>query len=429
MSSTLNKQTYLRRANFVLSAKKSSLQRLEFIFATAGLLFYVGTLTGILSSIGLGITITLLRYTIFLTSTAVLLIDFKATKETLARGKFLWPLVMLAIASVIWSRLPLVTLQSLRSDFIPITTFGIYLSTRFNRKELFEMLYSSLIITAAVSLFYVLFIPSIGKHPASGVHPGAWRGIFSHKNTLGTRLTMAGVFAGIKLLYSSKRKLINTGILFLIYVEILFSKSATALVLSTSIIFLIWTYKQFRWRGKSTVLLLDILILFSTCLIGAIIGLWTPLLELLDKDPTLSGRTLIWRFLLEQRIPQAPILGYGKDVFWKVPALFSSVYESANHLPSHAHNGYIELLVDLGFVGLIFFIISLVLVLTKVFTLAYQAVRPEDVWPLATMIIILSTNIVESALLYGANFFWILYILIACMQSKTDQDDRALPRT
>lgn len=411
-------QDFHQSFNSRLVVKKSSLLQLEFIFATIGLLFYMSTLEAVFNSLGVGMLITLSRYTILLVSVAVLLSDARAARETLVRAKYLVPLIGLTLLSFLWSRLPASTIQGLRSDFIPITVFGIYLATRFSRKQLFELIYLSLIITSAISLFYAIFIPSIGRHSGFDVYAGAWKGIYTHKNGFGLNLALCSTFAGTKLLFSSRYRLIQAGILGVLYVGILFSQSTSALVLSTLTLFLIWSYESFKWRGKRTVLWLSLLMVLLIGVVGSTIVLWTPLLAALGKDPTMSGRTLIWQFLLEQRIPQAPFLGYGKGVFWRVPALFAPVFQIAHHVPAHAHNGYMELLVDLGFVGLFLFIVSLLPLLAKVLVLAYQSARPEDTWPLAVIIITLSINGIESSFLRGANFFWLLYVVIACLQSR-----------
>lgn len=425
MRSIHNRRALHQRVNLSFPIRQSTLHRIETAFATVGLLFYSGGIPGVLNTFGVSFIVTALRYSIFFVSAFILLSDFESTKRALRNGRYVWPLVLLTLASFIWSVLPASTIQTLRSDFIPITVFGIYLAARFSRKQMFEMLYFSLIATAAVSLFYAAFIPSIGRHAVSGPWSGAWKGISSHKNGFGIDMTAACVFAGIRLLLAKRSKLVYAVILALLFGGILLSQSMSALILSIATLSVIVFYQSFRWKGKSTVLFLDLLILILVGIVEVATYFWVPMLEALGKDPTISGRTLIWDFLLRQPISQAPILGHGKGAFWFVPALFSRVYEFADHVPAHAHNGYVELLIDLGYVGLLLFVMSLIPVIAKVLTIAYRATKPEDVWPLAVVIFTLVINVVESALLRGASFFWLLYIVVACLPYKEAQGVKA----
>ena len=67
----------------------------------------------------------------------------------------------------------------------------------------------------------------------------------------------------------------------------------------------------------------------------------------LGRDETLTGRTEIWAELLPVVI-QNPFLGSGFGAFWTPKAI--DLYRIGE-----AHNGYLEVLLELGFVGLLLF--------------------------------------------------------------------------
>src|SRR5207237_978175 len=92
----------------------------------------------------------------------------------------------------------------------------------------------------------------------------------------------------------------------------------------------------------------------STAIIGCIIvfGIVTPLVggstvtrftSALGRDATLTGRTDIWAGLLPDLMRQ-PIFGYGFSGFWTVTRI-------SEHEIGQAHNGYLEVCLQLGFVG------------------------------------------------------------------------------
>lgn len=388
----------------------------ELLFALIGIFFHTGSLDFLLKLWGLQRVSTLLRYSIVLLTLLGLLSCWKKTSQVLREARWTWPLVLFSILSVLWSRNIGVTIQSLRSDFIPITLFGIYLGVRFSHSTLFRLLFRSVLILSFISLVVAWLIPSIGRHPMTHfAYPGAWKGIFTHKNSLGFNLILTNVFLFLRWLdHSQKKNLIDYALLFLLIGGTILSESLSALLISYLSINLTWLYCYcYQWRGKPTILALKIVFMVCVSLIGIVSVLWTPLMTGLGKDPTLSARTLIWEYVLG-RVDESIILGFGREVFWKTPGLFTNVWRVAHHVPPHAHNGYVDLLADLGYAGLLLFFVALLPILVKVLKLAYQNRNMYDIWPLAFMIIFLISNSVESLLLKGANFSWLIFVVIAC---------------
>jgi exopolysaccharide production protein ExoQ len=69
--------------------------------------------------------------------------------------------------------------------------------------------------------------------------------------------------------------------------------------------------------------------------------------SVLGRDETLTGRTGVWAGVLPAAMGQ-PILGHGFAAFWNpTRGLLYDINE--------AHNGYLEIILELGFVGLVLF--------------------------------------------------------------------------
>jgi O-antigen ligase len=79
-------------------------------------------------------------------------------------------------------------------------------------------------------------------------------------------------------------------------------------------------------------------------------GIHNYVLQILGKDPTLTGRTELWQILLKWDIN--PILGVGFESFW----LGSRVQKLSEMIRgivfNEAHNGYLETYLNLGLLGL-----------------------------------------------------------------------------
>jgi O-antigen ligase len=65
------------------------------------------------------------------------------------------------------------------------------------------------------------------------------------------------------------------------------------------------------------------------------------------RDETLTGRTQVWQALVPMAMGQ-PVLGYGFGSFWTIAR--QELYEI-----NFAHNGYLDILLTLGIVGLAFY--------------------------------------------------------------------------
>jgi O-antigen ligase len=116
-----------------------------------------------------------------------------------------------------------------------------------------------------------------------------------------------------------------------------------------------------------------------------------PILNLLGRDATLTNRTEIWAAVKTQ--PVDPIIGCGYLNFWdKVGPI--KIGEQEVELKT-AHNGYLEIFLDGGFLGIFFLVIMLI---NAGINHARGFVRnyPAGVIGFATFCMLLLTNISES---------------------------------
>jgi exopolysaccharide production protein ExoQ len=91
---------------------------------------------------------------------------------------------------------------------------------------------------------------------------------------------------------------------------------------------------------------------------------------------------------------------------------------SENYIPPHAHNGFIELGLDVGLIGLSIFLVSFTIAYVRALKQAYAAKNSEDFWPLAVLLFVALNNVTESYLLRLANIYWVLYITVALSVKK-----------
>jgi O-antigen ligase len=122
-------------------------------------------------------------------------------------------------------------------------------------------------------------------------------------------------------------------------------------------------------------------------------------LEMIGKDPTLTGRTEIWAYVI-QDISMKPWLGWGYYVFWLQTNPYSVEISDVVHWTvPNAHNGLLEFLLDVGVFGTALF----AFILIRTIVLAVRCLRtPERALAISTIsccVGILLIGVSESVLL------------------------------
>ncbi|MGD9703660.1 MAG: O-antigen ligase family protein [Acidimicrobiia bacterium] len=208
-----------------------------------------------------------------------------------------------------------------------------------------------LVITCAA---LVLFPGSttFGMDDARNIQPG-WHGLFLHKNVL----SMFLVFSLVTVLCLDRSKLLKLASLITITVLLIGSSSTTgfagALVV---LLMLVWLVVYRATAVHSTFIFVLVTLAGFLALIPITYGILPTVVGWFGKDLTFSGRTAIWRASLNA-LRGHELAGYGLGGLWfdagSVPT--QNLRLDIGFSVVHAHNGAIELLIQLGVVGLVLF--------------------------------------------------------------------------
>jgi O-antigen ligase len=97
-------------------------------------------------------------------------------------------------------------------------------------------------------------------------------------------------------------------------------------------------------------------------------------LEMIGKDPTLTGRTEIWAYVIRD-IWMKPLLGWGYFGFWYLtnPAALE-ISDAVHWVVPQSHNGLLEWLLNIGVLGTALF----ALILIRIFVLALRCLRTSE---------------------------------------------------
>jgi O-antigen ligase len=113
------------------------------------------------------------------------------------------------------------------------------------------------------------------------------------------------------------------------------------------------------WRPfrKSLVMHSVVLGIVVVCVVGVMVDANLGLVQAVGRDPTLTTRTDLWAALLQ--IPVNPLVGTGFESFW-LGERCQALWETYWWHPNQAHNGYLEVYLNLGWLGL--FLLGFVIV-------------------------------------------------------------------
>jgi O-antigen ligase len=273
-------------------------------------------------------------------------------KITIAPFNRILPLVAASflLISILWSVDPRVTLtQGTVYFFAVLGAIGVV--EALDSDELMYLVALICGVCAVASVVQFLLFPE----------PGDFRGVFSQKNQLG-QVMAAGVLTALHgLRIRGGRSFRYIWIIAFCTCVAWMSKSATS-VLTIVIFFSFDILGRLYLRGGSTRLL-------AICLATVVVSIATFVMmnadlifDLLGKESTLTGRTLIWPHVID-KIGEKPILGWGFCAFWSplnpVALQIADAIRGdswAIWIIPQAHNGMLEFLLEIGFVGTSFFI-------------------------------------------------------------------------
>ncbi len=254
--------------------------------------------------------------------------------------------------SILWSDAPDATWHSLFATICAILA-GFFLAIRLPPYWLARALLLSGAIMAVTSLLWIFLLPTYGIHQAAdasqAVHAGSWRGVYMHKNHLGQICAMyaAGLaMANRSVISQPLLKWLGLALLALLIME---SHSASALAIVPIAVLITWLTLALSGIQRALAFFYAaILIIFTGLAIN-------PVLELMGRDTSLSGRTSIWS-IAEEFILRQPWTGYG----YMSPTYGDFTFELFQQTNAmNPHNAYLDLMLGTGFIGFTLFVVAI----------------------------------------------------------------------
>ena len=405
----------------------------EIAFAILGILFFSGSLTGLsvalIEIVGVSpdqmkTLISLIRYLVWYGSAALILVRWRVAWAMAGRNIFVWLVAGLVLMSTIWSTDPTYTSIAVK-EVTRMTLFGVYLASRFKLRGQLYLMATTFAGIALISVLLAIVFPSVGI--AQDKFAGAWTGVFLHKNTLGKMMSLSVIIFAVlvaehQAIITRMYRSLSWGGLLLSLGLVLLTTSQTSLAVSMICISLLWCYRFIQSKGRKRRLYLEVSILLVVILSLLITSSWELLLSIMGRDITLTGRTAIWESSISLLKEHNIWLGYGRAIFWDPESLTAKLAGAGvgrNYIAPHAHNGYIDLALDIGLVGIFCFMASFILTFKHSIVRSFVSRSSKDLWPVIFLIWLVAYNFTESSLMRQENIFWPTYMTIALCAKPT----------
>lgn len=352
----------------------------------------------------------------------LLLLSFKNISSMLIRNPFIVFIAIWMWLSAFWSMDQDITVRRslVHSSFMIIACF---IALRYDFRELVIMLFTITCAVVVSSIYFIVADPSLGFNPDGR---GA-RGAFMHKNTLANFLVVGIAVAGSALRLRIVPRLVGYSVLISTLALLVLANSTSAFL---TVVVMFGVYVLMELRSKLSFRLMAVFLAFSMGIVifGALLLIVRidEIFSLLGRDMTLTGRDEVWHYagrMVQERV----LLGYGYSAFWETEPILSYVTETLKWHITHAHNGFLQMWLELGLVGVGLMVAFLAV---SVWRAAFSSL-PDHFALLALpfFIAMIVNDFVETHLFVYRHFGWIIMLILIFLTTPGLQNIRNRPQT
>lgn len=338
----------------------------------------------------------------------------------LFRDPFLVGLLLLTVLSSFWSETPLDTFKA----SLVLLGLGIYASivaVRCSFQELTKYLREFGAWVSVSSAVVQILLPSLSENGKE-----AWQGITGHPNVLGPLMALNTVLWCLNAVDRPKQRGASISLAIISLIVMMLTNSSGSKVIfvaliSLSILFRTLTHLPFRQASAAFLVVLTCAIPISILILDKM----NAIFGMLGRDQNLTGRGDFWPAIIDA-IDRRLFFGYGFEGFWQSwrgaenPAIHIRTH---SFTPTHSHNGFFELALALGLVGIILFALSFFRNIIHVYWLMYSNKPYEAEISLLISSYIIFSNLTEAGL-WSISYHSFIYILLSVRNSvEVTKDD------
>ena len=275
-----------------------------------------------------------------------------------ARNIVLMAFLFFALISVLWSDFPFVSFKRWFRDLGDYLVILVVLSDPRPLEAVVTLLRRLCYLLIPLSILVIKYYPQIGKQYEFWTGATTFVGAATSKNMLGVLSLISGIFffwdtvarwSNRKERRTRKIIVLNVAFMAMTLWLLNLSNSATSrvcLALGCMVVAGAHSRKMKRHPNFLKVVIPVTLVLYMVLELG--FGISGGLAGAVGRNSTLTGRTELWTILLGMHTN--PLVGTGYESFWLGPRLQLVWQRFA--IVNEAHNGYLEVYLNLGLIGL-----------------------------------------------------------------------------
>jgi len=336
--------------------------------------------------------------------------------EFFARNMALMVFVLFGLVSVLWSDSTLVSFKRWFRDLGPYVVILIVLSEASPLEAVRTLFRRLCYLLIPLSIVLIKYFPYLGKHYSEWTGAAEFSGAATSKNLLGVICLVSGLFFFWDTLtrWSDRKErttkriiAVNFAFMAMTLWLLNLAHSATSSVCLMIGCFVVVIARS-KWARRHPGFLKALIPVsfFLYLIVGFGFDLNGQLASLVGRDPTLTDRTAIWKLVLS--LHTNPIVGTGYESFWLGPRLQQiwKVFGGINE----AHNGYLEIYLNLGLIG-VFLLCGLLIASYRKIGKQLTSSPPLASLNLAFWTIMLFYNMTEAG--FRSGLMWITFLLAA----------------
>lgn len=283
-----------------------------------------------------------------------------------------WVMLLLSfmLVSIIWSDMPYISFKRWTRELIAVVMAFVVATETDQRQALQSIFRRTIYILVPFSFILIHYFPEYGREYGRWSGALMWVGVSSQKNGLAL-LCLFSIFFLIWAFIRRRRGYDTFAAWYQTYVEVFIlmlsiwlfmgpqhtvtysaTSAATLIIGLMALVGFLWMKKQNILIGANTLtVVIAIIIVFGTITPFSSLSMLSNVAPTLNRNETLTGRSDIWAYLVPHAMQKA-VLGHGFGGFW------TDVHREATS--SHAHNGYLDIILNIGFIGIILFSMFLI---------------------------------------------------------------------
>ncbi|MCC7487572.1 MAG: O-antigen ligase family protein [Burkholderiales bacterium] len=352
---------------------------------------------------------------IFLAAGLALIRGWRTSSQTIATvDPWIYALLLYIAASVVWSPEPYISFKR------AVQVWGVFLVALAVGTEGFSPGQTPRLLRSVVTLLMLLSLILVVVTPGWAITEKGWRGIMQTKNQFGQIAFLSFVLWLYALRVGGPPRYVSWLLIVGSVIVLALTRSYTSIAAFLVVVGL-GIAGHARWlvtRSWGATVLAAVLATLTILHFAGVVAGYPSLndvansfFDLIGRDVTLAGRTYLWELMWQQFL-QHPWLGLGYGGFWigfEGPSGLIA-YKVGWGYPGQAHNGYLDILNELGIVGSALVIGVLSRHALRIFKL-FAIDRDAALFHLVILGGALALNVAEASFLRITHPWWIVVML------------------